>query len=281
MALTVDAPRITVSSTGTGERRVLAYSDIDGKQDATVEVTEGFSQDVVRADKVTEFNPSSIEKATTTLPLSGSVDKASDAAEGQLPATRNVFFTASEPTFSGATDVSSANGFQFGWRAGDDGQISSLRLATPQEANDEARGIVEQAIMKMTSLPIVFPSEPIGQGATWTVESRVTGEATLLQTTTYTLNKLDGDTVELGVDVAQRPSLGALSFEGQAQGTELENKTLNVLDSSTKTSGSLTVDLHKPLPTAGDVAFDTKVVYGTDDSQLRVVQSSDTKLAFK
>src|SRR5699024_12440796 len=80
----------------------------------------------------------------------------------------------------------SGDGFQFGWRADDAGQVSSLRLAAPQSANDDARSILEQAIVELTSMPIVFPEEEIGEGAIWTLDSRTSGESTLLQTTTYT-----------------------------------------------------------------------------------------------
>ena len=158
--------------------------------------------------------------------------------------------------------------------------MNSLRLAAPQNATDDARGSVEQAIMKLTALPVVFPTEEVGKGASWSVDSRVTGESTLLQTTRYTVDSIDGDRVKLNVEVEQRPSLGALSFEGQAQGTELENKELKVLDSNTKSKGSITVDLSKPLPVDGDVSFDTKVIYGATGSELRVVQSSLTELNF-
>ena len=158
--------------------------------------------------------------------------------------------------------------------------MNSLRLAAPQDATDEARGSVEQAIMKLTALPVVFPTEEVGKGASWTVDSRVTGESTLLQTTRYTVASIEGDQVKLNVEVEQRPSLGALSFEGQAQGTELEDKELKVVDSSTQSKGTITVDLSKPLPVGGDVSFDTKVIYGAAGSQLRVVQSSLTELNF-
>ena len=156
----------------------------------------------------------------------------------------------------------------------------SLRLAAPQDGTDEARGITEQAIMKLTSLPVVFPDEEIGKGAKWSVESRVAGESTLLQTATYTLDEQDGDVVKLSVSVKQRPSLGALSFEGQAAGTELADKELKVMDSTTDSSGQLTVDLSQPLPTDGEVAIDTKITYGADSSDLRVVQSTTTDLKF-
>lgn len=281
VGLTLDAPRVTLEDAGSGERRVLTFQDIDAEQKLDYSVTQGFSQDLLKDSAAKDFKAGDVDSATTTLPLDASVEKATEDVEGQLPATRNGFVTAGLPTYSGSAQVDSAEGFQFGWRATDNGQMNSLRLAAPQAATDEARGVVEQAIMKLTSLPIVFPKEEVGQGATWTVESRVAGESTLLQTTTYTLEKLEGDVLTLGVKVAQRPSLGALSFEGQAQGTELEDKELEVMGTVTDSTGTLTVDLSKPLPTGGEVSFDTKIIYGTEGSDLRVVQSTSTEMSFK
>lgn len=278
----VDPPRVELKDAGHGEKKVLAFTDIGQKQDVTATVKEGFSQDVMRDDAVGGFTPHDIDTRTTTLPLSGSTDEATDDAD-QKPATRNVFFTASHPTAEGddAADLSSADGFQLGWRGADDGSISSLRLAAPTDADDGARAAAERALTKLTSMPVVFPEEEIGKGATWTVETRVAGEATMLQTTTYTLQDVgDDDTVTLGVDVSQRPSLGALSFGAEAQGTDLEGKELAVKNTTSSSKGTLTVDLHQPLPTKGSVDVDTQVVYGTDDSPLRVVQSSVTGVEF-
>ena len=217
---------------GTGEKKLLEYRDIDSTQDLNYRVTEGFAQDLLKKSAAEKFQAADVDSTTTTLPLSAKVEKASEDVEDQLPASRNAFVTAGTPESTGDKDVSSAEGFQFGWRGQDTGQMNSLRLAAPQNATDDARGSVEQAIMKLTALPVVFPTEEVGKGASWSVDSRVTGESTLLQTTRYTVDSIDGDRVKLNVEVEQRPSLGALSFEGQAQGTELENKELKVLDLS-------------------------------------------------
>lgn len=293
VGLDVDAPRVTLVSAGDGDKRVLAYSDIGQSQEVTVAVTEGFAQDVVKAEAVDGFRSSTVDETTTTLPLSAEVSEASAATEGQVEATRNAFFTAGVPQYSAGTDISSGEGFQFGWRAGDSGQVSSLRLAAPQGATDEARAAVEQAILHLVSLPVVFPTDAVGHGASWTVDSRVTGDDTLLQTATYTVTKIDGDTVELDVDVQQRPSLGALSLD-QAGATgataaaataatasdAAAGETLDVQSATSTTNGSLTVDLKRPLPTAGSVDIDTVVVYGQKDSAVRVVQTTETGLRF-
>ncbi len=276
MGLALDAPRVTLLEPGDGAGQVLAFKDLDATQELTYEVATGFDQQL-RKDGSSAPSPEAQDKVT--LPLQASVEAATENVEGQLPASRNAFVTVGKPEADGA-DVSSAEGFQFGWRGTDTGQMNSLRLAAPQAATDQARSTVERAITSLTSLPIVFPDEEIGLGATWVVESRVTGESTLLQTTTYTLDKLDGDIAELSVKIEQRPSLGALSFDGADAPEELRGKELKVTDHTSTSEGSVTVDLAKPLPTAGDVSVTTAISYGAEGSDLRVVQTSATKMEF-
>ena len=281
----VDAPRVTVKDAGTGDKRVLAYADIGKEQAVTVDVTSGFAQDVVKADRAADFETSSLDEKTTTLPLKGSVEEASEATDGQAEASRNVFFTVGVPEYSGNVRIDSAEGFQFGWRAVDSGQMSSLRLAAPQEGTDEARALAETAISTLVSLPVVFPDEEIGAGATWTVESRVVGGSPLLQTVTYTVDALTDTGAQLSVDVDQRPSLGALSLDAATQPSDAPSTasagTLDVRSSDSQASGKLTVDLSQPLPVAGDVDVMTRVVYGQDGGeQPAVVQTTKTGLKF-
>ena len=273
VAAPVDAARVTVEDAGSGDKRVLSYEDVNTEQNSHFELTEGFSQDVVEKSVAENFESGAPEEATTAFDLRAEVSEATDDPE-QTPATRNAFMTLSSPTYSGtdALNVESGDGFQFGWRADDAGQVSSLRLAAPQSANDDARSILEQAIVELTSMPIVFPEEEIGEGAVWTLDSRTSGESTLLQTTTYTLEELTDTGAELSVDISQRPALGALTIE---YGGELE-----VLDSTTRSSGNLSIDFSQPLPIRGDIDIATRVTYGTEESEIRVLQSTNTRMQF-
>ena len=273
VAAPVDAARVTVKDAGSGDKRVLSYEDVNTEQNSHFELTEGFSQDVVEKSVAENFDSGAPEEATTAFDLRAEVSEATDDPE-QTPATRNAFMTLSSPTYSGtdALNVESGEGFQFGWRADDAGQVSSLRLAAPQSANDDARSILEQAIVELTSMPIVFPEEEIGEGAVWTLDSRTSGESTLLQTTTYTLEELTDTGAELSVDISQRPALGALTME---DGGELE-----VLDSITRSSGNLSIDFSQPLPIRGDIDIATRVTYGTEESEIRVLQSTNTRMQF-
>lgn len=273
VAAPVDAARVTVKDAGSGDKRVLSYEDVNTEQNSHFELTEGFSQDVVEKSVAENFDSGAPEEATTAFDLRAEVSEATDDPE-QTPATRNAFMTLSSPTYSGtdALNVESGDGFQFGWRADDAGQVSSLRLAAAQSANDDARSILEQAIVELTSMPIVFPEEEIGEGAVWTLDSRTSGESTLLQTTTYTLEELTDTGAELSVDISQRPALGALTME---DGGELE-----VLDSTTRSSGNLSIDFSQPLPIRGDIDIATRVTYGTEESEIRVLQSTNTRMQF-
>lgn len=274
VGLPVDAARVTVVSTGT-DPRVLTYSDVDAGQSVEVEVAEGFNQLIMRADAVDVQAPAGGDVTRLTVPLTGTTSVADEAVEGERLATRDVEFRVGRPAADNlelTDDIRSAEGFLLGWRAEDGGEVSTVRLAAPKEATDEGRALVEQALMKLLSLPVVFPEEAVGEGATWSVDTRVTGESTLLQTATYTITGIDGDCVDLDVSIQQRPALGALEME--------DGQSLNVLNSNTTSEGTLTVDLGSPLPVDGRVSYTTRVIYGGADSDVRVVQDSTTSLAF-
>lgn len=286
--LQVDPSQVMVENTGQAPRETLTFDDAatEATQDTTIEVTEGFNQTVATAGAVETAAPdgSGIESQTLTLPLTADSAPA-DEPEGEIevPADRGVAIRLGTPSHTDPAlqeDLASTAGFALNLRGDDNGQVSTVGFAAPVEATDEGRAEVEAGLTKVLSLPVIFPDEAVGPGAVWSVDSRVTGEATLLQTTTYTLEAVDGDRVELDVSVTQRPALGALSLEGQP-GAEGENPgTLNVLNSDTTSSGSLSVDLTKPLPTAGRVDYTTRVVYGAEDSDIRVVQDSTSTLDF-
>lgn len=293
VGLQVDPSRVLVQSPGAGPGRVLSFAppaqegDDDAEnptQETTVEISEGFEQTVATADAVDVAAPEGSDVETMTLPVEAEIEAAEEpVGETEVAADRQVQIQVGTPTHSDSSlteDLASAAGFTMGLRGDNNGQTTTVQLAAPVDATDEGRATTESALMKMISIPVVFPDEPIGPGAVWSVDSRVTGEATLLQTTTYTLNEVSGDQLDLEVSVTQRPALGALSLEGQDGVAEDEAGTLNVLNSNTNSQGSLTVDLNQPLPTAGRVSYTTRVVYGGEDSDVRVLQDSTSVLDF-
>ena len=196
-------------------------------------------------------------------------------AENSETSSRSVTAELDHPKLTGAgakEDLVSAHGFTFGWFGNDAGTISSVNFTAPTAASDQTRALTEQFLTAMVGLPVVFPTELVGVGGSWTVESRITGQTPLLQTITYTVTGMAGDKVDLKTSVEQRPTLGSLDMDDGAK--------LAVLSSKTVSEGSLTMDLTRPLPTAGSVALTTRIVYGTEDSEHRVIQDTSTKVAF-
>ena len=164
-------------------------------------------------------------------------------------------------------DIASAEGFRMTSEQDSSGRTQTRSFSAPEGATDSARASVEEALVQMNNLPLVFPSEPLGQGAKWTVSNRVDdGGMSLLQDVTYTVTSKQNKTVTLAVSVDRRPATQFLT------GTDLK-----ILDVSTESSGQITVDLTHPLPQRGSVNLTTTTRYGKDDSATEVVQKSTSK----
>ncbi|ALC06319.1 hypothetical protein CDES_09670 [Corynebacterium deserti GIMN1.010] len=290
VGLAVNPARIVVENAGEGTKQVITYKDVPESeenapaQDVTLNLSQGFAQSIVTADTVDPVAPAGGDVTTLHLPVTATTKPAEASDEEMVPATRDISLTAGDPTISDtsqAADMNSAGGFNLGIRATDSGQHTVLSFAAPVDATDQGRLLMEQYLLTFTSLPIVFPEEEIGVGATWTVDSRVTGESTLLQTVTYTLAGIDGDKVDLDVAVSQRPSMGAIEITEDENGEALETpEQLAVLNSNTTSVGSLSIDLTQPLPTSGQVSWTTRVIYGGSNNDVRVVQDSTSSVSF-
>lgn len=286
--LAVDAPRVTVDTLGdvADDGRLLEFRDVASDpgepQEVSVTVSDGFAQTVQRADSVDPTAPAGGDVTSLTLPVTAVSSEAGEPEETEQPATRRVDLRLGAAESTDLTlleDLRSAEGFRLGWRADDSGQISTIELAAPSGATDEGRAYVESAVTTLTSLPVIFPGEAVGVGATWSVDSRVTGDATLLQTTTYTLTGLDGDVVELDVEVTQRPAMGAIPIEGVPGAEDTQGQELRVISSDTTSTGAITVDLTRPLPVDGRIAYTTRVVYG-GEGEASILQDTTTGLEF-
>lgn len=292
VGLTVDVPRVTLLDPGTGELRQLRYvvdgGSADGnsatRQTLTLSVSDGFTQSVVPAAEVDPSPAMEGDISTMRLPLTVDLTAAEPVEEETLEATRDVSIAVGQPTFTDleiAEDINSTAGFTMGTRTDDRGQQTALTFAAPIDATDTGRLVMEQYLLKFASLPVIFPEEEIGMGARWSVDSRVSGESALLQTVTYTVAGIRGDVVDLEVSVDQRPSLGAIEIGPDTTGvTEDTPEQLTVLNANTASTGALSVDLNLPLPTAGEVSWTTRVVYGGSEDDLRVIQDSSSGLKF-
>ncbi|MGB5695433.1 MAG: hypothetical protein WBM46_07280 [Polyangiales bacterium] len=122
------------------------------------------------------------------------------------------------------------------------GQVTDVQLDVPPEAAGVAREMIDNLGWAIVEMTPVFPAEPIGQGAKWTVHQGIEqGGATVNQLATIELVKLEGNRVELGLDIRQ--SAAPQSFENAGTMRTLDLTVLKGL-----ATGSLTWDLGELAP---------------------------------
>jgi len=262
---TVDGVAVKLLDDGTSPTDPLAWFADDGEQKTTYSVSQGLGQHTVGGDaQGTADGELPYSEVTMELPLTATA--ATDEGDG-LAAT----VTAGTPTGDNDDrndDIASAEGFRMVQKYSDDGRVSSRSFAAPEGASDSARASVEQGFTLMTDLPLVFPEEAVGEGARWTVTGQVSDSGSgvpMRQTVTYTIASRNGSQVNLDVDIERTPTVK------QMAGTDLE-----VMDSTTESTGSLTLDLRRPLPVSGSVKTTTEITYGQPESPVTVVQESRT-----
>lgn len=279
-AFPVDAPEVTVLNEGENPVR-LAYRDQGnadgGEWSTTVAVSTGVDQHTeAPGTAVDPHAPAGGDLDTTTLPLSVTSGTAPAPGDGEQDAARQVDFTVGSGKHSDLAvgqDVAATEGFLMRWRTGEDGTVSTLKLSSPADAPERGRQAVEPTLLALVTNAVVFPQQPVGVGAVWTVASRVVGDATLQRTTTYTVTAIDGDSVSLDVSVAEQPSQRSLRIDAQAAGA-LDGSDVEVESAETTSQGSVVVDLAHPLPVSGQVAATTRLVYSGGDGKARVVQDT-------
>lgn len=277
----VDAVSVTLINPGSAPRDVAAYAAAPGEQKLTYILTQGLEQRTTGGPGVTpgpstapsappaagptsQLGDSPYGEVTMRLPLTATADTSGD--------TWSTTLVAGTPTGSNTErneDVASANGFRVHTTSEINGKATSRRFSAPEGASTSARADVEEAFKRLTDVPVVFPTEPIGPGASWKVSGRVDAGVSMLQDVIYTLRERKGGVLTLSVDVRRRAAVATLP------GTDLK-----VQDVRSSSEGSLTVDLSRALPTAGSVSVRTSITYGQDESATRVVQTTMTKTEY-
>lgn len=302
VTITLDPPRVTLLDAGDATK-VLTYGIPTEEADTQllpVRLGGGFST-LIDPDTGLDTTPPAEPDNLPVLNFDAeatvrAVDGDTVTAE-ETGATRRVTITARTPRFAGGdprltsygdsdidwnTELAGADGFTLSYATTPSGKPLTMSLHAPESASDISRASMETKLGSLVTLAVVFPGEPVGPGARWTVESRITGSTTMLQTVTYTLTSLNDRTVSLNVEVDQRPSIGALSLDAilppGADGTSAGE--LRVQSTETTSTGRLDLDLGDPLPNSGGVAFTTRIIYTGDGSDIRVVQDSHTATHF-
>ena len=277
-AFPIDAPSVTLVNPGENPDEVR-YSPA-AEWDTSVAVSSGVDQHVAKSgDSTAPEAPAGGDVDTTTLPLAAESTEAPAPEDGEEDADTRIDFTAGSGKHSNldvGQDVAAAEGFHMSWRADDTGRISTLKLLAPADAPQRGLQLVEPTLITLINNSVVFPDEPIGPGATWTVESRVAGDTSMTRTTTYTLLSREGDTLTLDTKVEERPQNNTLTIDSPG---ELEGESVQVDSSRTTSEGQIVVDLSRPLPVSGQTAWTTRLIYGGDD-KARVVQDITRAVQF-
>lgn len=265
----VDAAEVRVIEAGS-DPRVLAYHDAaDAAWDTGVVVSGGVAQAAAPSDDA-EFNPTAPaggDVMETTLDLTVTARPGAEAAREVELVTRG----GSHTDLALGQDVDANQGFLMRWLVADNGAVQSLKMLPAVDSPEEGREVVERGLLSVMSSTVVFPTDPVGIGGQWTVTSRVTGDAAMVRTTTYTVREISGDQVHLDVDIEETPTQQDLRIDNAVAG-ELNGTVLTVASTSTTSQGDLTVDLSKPLPVNGQIAATTRLVYAGEGTQFRIVQ---------
>ena len=281
-AFAVDAPEVTLVEPGNDPRLLRFRESADEKPWATtVSVGTGIEQRV-GTDAAAAPEAPGEELDRVSLPLEVSSAPAPEPGDGESPADLRVDIEVGAGTHSDdelAGETAAAEGFAMSWRSSGSGKVDTLKLLAPPESSTTGRSIVESTLLALTSTNVVLPEEPVGQGGSWTVSNRITGNAAMVRTTTYTLTGIDGDTLTLDVDVTERPAEDKLTIDNEVAG-QLNGTTLQVESTQTVSTGSLTVDLTRPLPVAGDVSATTRVLYAGPESATRITQDITTAVTY-
>ncbi|MBO0856104.1 MAG: hypothetical protein J2P18_20330 [Nocardia sp.] len=177
---------------------------------------------------------------TVTIPLTASLDH-----EGIALALGTA--TSTDPDL--AQQLLTADGSHAGFELGDNGAITRFRLATAPDSSESARAALERAFNQAVYNSLVFPNEPVGTGAVWTVRQQISDDLEpngAEQVTTARLTGRTGNLLTIALDVTQTPKSRAWKLPGNGG-------SLDIVGYAMHGTGTVTVDLGLPLPVSGSV----------------------------
>ncbi|MGW0252532.1 hypothetical protein ACWDYH_38495 [Nocardia goodfellowii] len=179
--------------------------------------------------------------------------------------------TSPDPALNKA--LTAADGSHAGFEFSDDGAITALRLEPSPDTSNAARAALEQAFYQAVYRSIMFPDEPVGEGAVWTVHQEVDGGVTLDQVTTATLAHRAGNRLTIDLNVTQVPKSKVWSLPNNAG-------TLDIEDYVMQGQGTITVDLGLPLPVSGTINLGGHQAYRDPRSQSNLRQTITTQVSW-
>lgn len=166
-----------------------------------------------------------------------------------------------------AQELGPAEGSHAGLTTTAAGAVSALRISPAPGAADAARSAVEQAFYQAVYRAVTLPDSAIGVGAVWTMRQQVSGSITLDQLTTATLTALEGDRLEIALDVTQTPKSPEWNLPNGAGMLNIDQYVMHG-------TGTVTLDLALPLPVDGIVTVGGDQTYSDPQSSTKLRQST-------
>lgn len=255
---------VQVLDVGSGDKQQFTYAPALGDQ-PTVTVTFDTDSQVLVDGRPQDDSSLPERRALLAQQVEADVNGAQRAT---------VTFQELSPTTedSGLDELlASGRGFAVTFQRAAAGAIEGVTLEAPVEARNVARQSVEQLTGALADATVILPEEPIGEGARWTVTRPVQDAVAPDLTTTYTLLRIDGNSLTVAVDGEAKQTEDSLSMQA-ADGTTVQ---MQVEDYASTVSGELKVSLTEAVPFYGTLKYETTARYrGTDG---RMTETSNTR----
>ncbi len=133
------------------------------------------------------------------------------------------------------------------------GVSSAMTLRPPAKASPAAQKLVSDMKSNFETLTVPLPVEAVGAGAKWSVEQLVDRNGMeIAQLVTYEVKQVDGPKVVLTQTVTQTAKPQQVELPGLGP-----DASARLLSLSGEGRGTITLDLTKPSPVAGDSKLQT------------------------
>ncbi|WP_338891670.1 hypothetical protein [Rhodococcus sovatensis] len=234
VALPVTPVTVAVVDAGAEPRSPLTQ-DLTGEQSILLTTRSTVTQQI-DDQAVQDFSTPELTVPLTAQPADSDSDRTVDLRVGSA--------TSADQRLTEA--LAAADGSEAGLTVTDTGAVTALSIAPAEAAQDSARAAIEQALNQAVYRSISFPEGDVGVGAVWTADQQVISGLTLNQRTTATLRERNGDRLTIDLRIEQTPESTTLELPDDAGQLAIDSYTMTG-------TGTLEIDLTKPLPIAGEV----------------------------
>lgn len=151
----------------------------------------------------------------------------------------------------------------------DRGQTKSFQIELPKTLTAAAQNQLDRTMEQLTNslkqLSAPLPAEPVGLGAKWKVppQKLSMNGMVVIQTATYELLELQGNTMKLAVTVEQTADPQPLNSPGLPPGASMQLKSL-----SSNGGGTITMHLDRLFPSQANIAVNAEAKMQVKDAKL-------------